>query len=57
MIFDCRVNLANCFLMIPSGKAHNEMLLPDEATDEAVARNRRKGQGAGVNRAGQETIQ
>ena len=23
--------------MIPSGKAHNEMLLPDEATDEAVA--------------------
>jgi acetolactate synthase-1/2/3 large subunit len=37
-IFDCRVaNLANCFPMIPSGKAHNEMLLPDEATDEAVA--------------------
>jgi acetolactate synthase I/II/III large subunit len=34
----CRVaNLANCFPMIPSGKAHNEMLLPDEATDEAVA--------------------
>jgi acetolactate synthase-1/2/3 large subunit len=30
-------NLANCFPMIPSGKAHNEMLLPDEATDEAVA--------------------
>jgi acetolactate synthase I/II/III large subunit len=23
--------------MIPSSKAHNEMLLPDEATDEAVA--------------------
>jgi acetolactate synthase-1/2/3 large subunit len=23
--------------MIPSGKAHNEMLLPDEASDEAVA--------------------
>jgi acetolactate synthase-1/2/3 large subunit len=38
VIFDCRVaNLANCFPMIPSGKAHNEMLLPDEATDEAVA--------------------
>jgi acetolactate synthase-1/2/3 large subunit len=37
VIFDCRVaNLANCFPMIPSGKAHNEMLLPDEATDEAV---------------------
>ena len=38
VIFDCRVaNLANCFPMIPSGKAHNEMLLPDEANDEAVA--------------------
>ena len=39
VIFDCRVaNLANCFPMIPSGKAHNEMLLPDEATDEAISR-------------------
>ena len=39
VIFDCRVaNLANCFPMIPSGKAHNEMLLPDEATDEAVGK-------------------
>src|SRR5690606_3450903 len=38
VLFDCRVaNLANCFPMIPSGKAHNEMLLPDEADDEAVA--------------------
>jgi acetolactate synthase-1/2/3 large subunit len=38
VLFDCRVaNLANCFPMIPSGKAHNEMLLPDEATDEVVA--------------------
>lgn len=38
VIFDCNVAaLANCFPMIPSGKAHNEMLLPDEATDEAVA--------------------
>ncbi|MEP4432500.1 MAG: thiamine pyrophosphate-dependent enzyme, partial [Hyphomicrobiales bacterium] len=37
VIFDCRVaNLANCFPMIPSGKAHNEMLLPDEASDDAV---------------------
>ena len=36
VLFDCRVaNLANCFPMIPSGKAHNEMLLPDEANDEA----------------------
>ncbi len=38
VLFDCRVaNLANCFPMIPSGKAHNEMLLPDDANDEAVA--------------------
>ena len=38
VLMNCRVaNLANCFPMIPSGKAHNEMLLPDEATDEAVA--------------------
>ena len=37
VLFDCRVaNLANCFPMIPSGNPHNEMLLPDEATDEAV---------------------
>ncbi|WP_068314753.1 acetolactate synthase 3 large subunit [Polycladidibacter hongkongensis] len=38
VLFDCCVaQLANCFPMIPSGKAHNDMLLPDEATDEAVA--------------------
>ncbi len=38
VIFDCVVSaLTNCFPMIPSGKAHNEMLLPDEATDEVVA--------------------
>jgi acetolactate synthase-1/2/3 large subunit len=38
VIFDCRVaNLENCFPMIPSGKAHNEMLLPADADDEAVA--------------------
>ena len=38
VIFDCRVaNLENCFPMIPSGKAHNEMLLPEEASDDAVA--------------------
>jgi acetolactate synthase-1/2/3 large subunit len=38
VLFDCRVvKDENCFPMIPSGKAHNEMLLPDEATDEAVA--------------------
>ncbi len=39
VIFDCEVaNLANCFPMIPSGKAHNEMLLPDEASDEVVSK-------------------
>ena len=38
VLFDCRVAaLANCYPMIPSGKAHNEMLLPEEATDEAIA--------------------
>jgi len=37
-IFDCRVAaLANCFPMIPSGKAHNEMLLGDDVTEEEVA--------------------
>jgi acetolactate synthase-1/2/3 large subunit len=30
VIFDCVVDKAeNCFPMIPSGKAHNEMILPD----------------------------
>jgi acetolactate synthase-1/2/3 large subunit len=38
VLFDCRVAaLENCFPMIPSGKAHNEMLLPQEANDEATA--------------------
>ncbi|WP_375626077.1 acetolactate synthase 3 large subunit [Bartonella sp. MU37NMGALS] len=38
VLFDCRVyHLENCFPMIPSGCAHNEMLLPDEASEEAVA--------------------
>jgi acetolactate synthase I/II/III large subunit len=37
VLFDCRVaNLANCFPMIPSGKAHNEMLLGQDITDEEV---------------------
>jgi acetolactate synthase-1/2/3 large subunit len=37
VLFDCRVaNLANCFPMIPSGKAHNEMLLGEEVADEDV---------------------
>ncbi|ENN90846.1 acetolactate synthase 3 large subunit [Bartonella schoenbuchensis] len=38
VLFDCRVdNLENCLPMIPSGCAHNDMLLPDEANDEVVA--------------------
>ncbi len=37
VLFDCRVaNLANCFPMIPSGKAHNEMLLGADVSDEQV---------------------
>ncbi|MDH3743228.1 MAG: thiamine pyrophosphate-dependent enzyme, partial [Hyphomicrobiales bacterium] len=37
VLFDCRVaNLANCFPMIPSGKAHNEMLLGEDVSDEDV---------------------
>jgi len=35
VIFDCRVAaLANCFPMIPSGKAHNDMLLGDAARED-----------------------
>jgi acetolactate synthase-1/2/3 large subunit len=35
VIFDCRVAaLANCFPMIPSGKAHNEMILGDAVVAE-----------------------
>ncbi|HUR43584.1 MAG TPA: thiamine pyrophosphate-dependent enzyme, partial [Aestuariivirga sp.] len=37
VIFDCRVaSLANCFPMIPSGKAHNEMLMGEDVPDEDV---------------------
>ena len=37
VIFDCRVAaLANCFPMIPSGKAHNEMLLGDAVQAEGI---------------------
>jgi len=36
VVFDCRIDKTeNCLLMIPSGKAHNEMILPD--SDEATA--------------------
>ena len=38
VLFDCRVaNLANCFPMIPSGKAHNEMLLGEEVSEEEIS--------------------
>ncbi len=34
VLFDCRVTKdENCFPMIPSGKAHNEMILGDAAVD------------------------
>ncbi len=37
VVFDCVVDKTeNCLPMIPSGKAHNEMLLPDEDDIEAV---------------------
>ncbi len=38
VIVDCRVAaLANCFPMIPSGKAHNEMIMGEDVSDETVA--------------------
>ena len=37
VLFDCRVNkVANCFPMIPSGEAHNKMLLADEVDEENI---------------------
>jgi acetolactate synthase-1/2/3 large subunit len=34
VLFDCRVETAeNCFPMIPSGKAHNEMILGEDGAD------------------------
>jgi acetolactate synthase-1/2/3 large subunit len=37
VIFDCLVEKhENCFPMIPSGKAHNEMLLGDAAIKGAI---------------------
>jgi acetolactate synthase-1/2/3 large subunit len=39
VLFDCRVAaLANCFPMIPSGKAHNEMLLGENVSDEEISK-------------------
>ena len=38
VIVDCLVDKAeNCFPMIPSGKAHNEMILADDADLELEA--------------------
>jgi acetolactate synthase-1/2/3 large subunit len=37
VLFDCRVaNLANCFPMIPSGKAHHEMLLGEDVPEAEI---------------------
>ena len=37
VIMDCMVEKhANCFPMIPSGKAHNEMLLGEASTEGAI---------------------
>ncbi|PRY80391.1 acetolactate synthase large subunit [Yoonia maritima] len=37
VLFDCLVEKhENCFPMIPSGKAHNEMLLGDDSTEGAI---------------------
>jgi acetolactate synthase-1/2/3 large subunit len=37
VIFDCRVEKhENCFPMIPSGKPHNEMLLGEASTQDAI---------------------
>jgi len=48
VIFDCRVTKdENCFPMIVSGKAHNEMTLGDEAGRPRRA-GLRGGQAAGV---------
>ncbi len=39
VIFDCRVAaLANCFPMIPSGKAHNDMLLGTDVPDAEIGK-------------------
>ncbi len=38
VIVDCQVaSSTNCFPMIPSGRAHNDMLLGEDVPDEVVA--------------------
>jgi acetolactate synthase-1/2/3 large subunit len=37
VLFDCRVaREENCFPMIPSGKAHNEMILADDLAETRI---------------------
>ena len=37
VLFDCRVaQLANCFPMIPSGKAHNDMLFGEDVSADEI---------------------
>jgi acetolactate synthase-1/2/3 large subunit len=39
VLFDCRVAaLTNCFPMIPSGKAHNDMLLGEDVSDDQIGK-------------------
>jgi acetolactate synthase-1/2/3 large subunit len=38
VVFDCRVHkLANCYPMIPSGEAHNNMIFGDESANEDMS--------------------
>ena len=49
VIFDCRVEKAeNCFPMIPSGKAHNEMILGDSAAADDI--------GSVIDKAGRKLV-
>jgi len=37
VVFDCLVEKhENCFPMIPSGKAHNEMIMGDASVKDAI---------------------
>jgi acetolactate synthase I/II/III large subunit len=39
VLFDCRVqNLTNCFPMIPSGRAHNDMLYGEDISAEEISK-------------------
>ncbi len=57
VLFDCRVAaLENCFPMIPSGKAHNEMLLAGAGQRRSHRIRLRRRQGVGVRRWSLETV-